>query len=138
MASFPQLNIFEQIINLPEFTVKNYRFIDGFGLVLILEKKEKKAICPHCGKKSDKLHQNYRYLVRDLPIMEHDVYLKVNRRQFKCSYCQKPFTEHFDSIKKTPKRTTRAAEPSSAVASSSLQYKALSCCIMLVLARFRA
>ena len=68
MASFPQLNIFEQIINLPEFTVKNYRFIDRFGLVLILEKKEKKAICPHCGKKSDKLHQNYRYLVRDLPI----------------------------------------------------------------------
>ena len=110
MASFPQLNIFEQIINLPEFTVKNYRFIDGFGLVLILEKKEKKAICPHCGKKSDKLHQNYRYLVRDLPIMEHDVYLKVNRRQFKCSYCKKPFTEHFGSIKKTRTYTERLAE----------------------------
>ena len=80
MASFPQLNIFEQIINLPEFKVKNYRFIEGFGLVLIVEKKEKKAGCPNCGKKSDKLHQNYRYLVRDLPIIEHDVYLRVNRR----------------------------------------------------------
>ncbi len=110
MASFPQLNIFEQIINLPEFTVKNYRFIDGFGLVLIIEKKEKKAICPHCGKKSDKLHQNYRYLVRDLPMMEHDVYLRVNRRQFKCSHCQKPFTEHFHSIKKTRTYTERLAE----------------------------
>ncbi len=100
MASFPQLNIFEQIINLPEFTVKNYRFIDGFGLVLILEKKEKKATCPHCENKSDKLHQNYRYLVRDLPMMEQDVYLRVNRRQFKCFHCQKPFTEHFDCLKK--------------------------------------
>ena len=110
MASFPQLNIFEQIINLPEFTIKNYRFIDGFGLVLILEKKEKKAICPHCGKKSDKLHQNYRYLVRDLPMMEHDVYLRVNRRQFKCSHCQKPFTEHFHSLKKTRTYTERLAE----------------------------
>ncbi len=110
MASFPQLNIFEQIINLPEFTVKNYRFIDGFGLVRILEKKEKKAICPHCGRKSDKLHQNYRYLVRDLPMMEPDVYLRVNRRQFKCSHCQKPFTEHFDSIRKTRTYTERLSE----------------------------
>lgn len=110
MASFPQLNIFEQIINLPEFKVKNYRFIEGFGLVLILEKKEKTACCPSCGKKSNKLHKNYRYLVRDLPIIEHDVYLKVNRRQFKCSHCQKPFTEHFDSIKKTRTYTERLAE----------------------------
>ncbi|MDJ0746480.1 MAG: transposase family protein [Xenococcaceae cyanobacterium MO_167.B27] len=110
MASFPQLNIFEQIIDLPEFKVKNYRFIKGFGLVLIVEKKEKKACCTSCGKKSDKLHQNYRYLVRDLPIMKHDVYLKVNRRQFKCSHCQKPFTEHFDSIKKTRTYTERLAE----------------------------
>ncbi len=110
MASFPQLNIFEQIINLPEFTVKNYRFIDGFGLVLILEKKEKKAICPQCGKKSNKLHQNHRYKGRDLPMMEQDVYLSVNRRQFKCSHCQNPFTEHFDSIKKTRTYTERLAE----------------------------
>ncbi len=110
MASFPQLSIFEQIINLPEFKVKNYRFIEGFGLVLIVEKKEKKASCPNCGKKSDKLHQNYRYLVRDLRIIEHDVYLRVNRRQFKCSRCQKPFTENFDSIKKTRTYTERLAE----------------------------
>lgn len=110
MASFPQLNIFEQIINLPEFKVKNYQFIEGLGLVLILEKKEKKASCTSCGKKSDKLHQNYRYLVRDLPMMEHHIYLKVNRRQFKCSHCQKPFTEHFDSIGKTRTYTKRLAE----------------------------
>ncbi len=110
MASFPQLNLFKQIINLPEFTVKNYRFIDGFGLVLILENKEKKATCPHCGKNSDKLHQNYRYKGRDLPLMEHDVYLRVNRRQFKCSPCQKPFTEHFDCLKKTRTYTERLAE----------------------------
>ncbi len=110
MASFPQLNIFEQIINLPEFKVKNYRFIEEFGLVLIVEKKEKTACCPFCGKKSDKLHKNYRYLVRDLPIIEHDVYLKVNRRQFKCYHCQKTFTEHFDSIKKTRTYTERLAK----------------------------
>ena len=110
MASFPQLKIFEPIINLPEFKVKNYRFIEGFGLVIIVEKKEKKASCTNCGKKSDKLPQNYRYKGRDLPMMEHDVYLRVNRRQFKCSPCQKPFTEHFDGLKKTRTYTERLAE----------------------------
>ena len=110
MASFAQLSIFDRIINLPELTVKDYQFIDGFGVVIIVEKKEKKATCPHCGKKSDRLHQNYRYLVRDLPLMEQDAYLRVNRRQFKCSRCQKPFTEHFDCIKKTRTYTERLAQ----------------------------
>ncbi len=53
MSSFAELNIFNQIIRLPELKVKDYKFIDGFGLVLTLEKTEKKATCPRCGKKSD-------------------------------------------------------------------------------------
>ena len=57
MASFPELNIFNQIIKLPELKVKDYQFIEGFGVVLTVEKVEKKSICPRCGKKSDRLHQ---------------------------------------------------------------------------------
>ena len=83
MASFAELNIFNQIIKLPELKVRDYQFIEGFGVVLTLEKIEKKAHCPRCGKKSDRLHQNHEYLVRDLPTSEHQVYLKVNRRQLK-------------------------------------------------------
>ncbi len=78
--------------------------------MLIVEKKEQKACCTNCGQKSDKLHQNHRYLVSDLPTMEHDVYLRVNRRQFKYSSCQKPFTEHFDCLKKTRTYTKRLAK----------------------------
>ena len=33
--------------------------------------------------------------------MEQDVYLRVNRRQFKCYRCQKPFCEEFNFVKKT-------------------------------------
>ena len=55
------LNIFNQIIKLPELKVKNYQFIEGFGVVLTVENIEKKARCPRCGKKSERLHQNHEY-----------------------------------------------------------------------------
>lgn len=54
MASFPELNIFNQIIQLPELKVKDYQFIEGLGVVLTVENIEKKARCPRCGKKSDR------------------------------------------------------------------------------------
>ncbi len=42
----------------------------------------------------DRLQQNHEYLVRDLPQSEHQVYLKVNRRQLKCELLRKkPFSE---------------------------------------------
>lgn len=110
MASFPELNIFNQIIKLAELKVKDYQFIEGFGLVLMVENIEKKARCPRCGKKSDRLHQNHEYLVRDLPQSEHQVYLKVNRRQLKCDRCKKPFSEEFDFVEKTRTYTKRLAE----------------------------
>ncbi len=62
------------------------------GTVLIvcrIESKNKKAICPRCGLESDKLHQNHRHLVKDLPISGQPVYLQVNRRQFKGDNCRK-------------------------------------------------
>ena len=56
MPSFAELNIFNQIIKLTEVKFKDYKFIDGFGLVLTLEKNDKKSACSRCGKKSDRLH----------------------------------------------------------------------------------
>ncbi len=55
MASFPELNIFARIIKLPELKVKDYQFIEGFGIVITVEKIEKKSCCPRCGKKSAQL-----------------------------------------------------------------------------------
>ena len=48
MASFPELNIFNQIIKLPELKVKDYQFIEGFGVVLTVENIEKKAKKEKC------------------------------------------------------------------------------------------
>lgn len=41
---------------------------------------------------------------------EHQVYLKINRRQFKCQNCKKPFTEDLNFIKRRRSYTKRFAE----------------------------
>ncbi|GAB4225375.1 MAG: hypothetical protein Kow0049_03160 [Stanieria sp.] len=44
MASFAELNIFNQIIKLPELKVKDYQFIEGLGVVLTVENIKKKLV----------------------------------------------------------------------------------------------
>ncbi|MEG4445404.1 transposase family protein [Microcoleus sp. AT9_B5] len=51
------------------------------------------AACPRCSQISHRLHQNKSHLVRDLPMADREVILKVNRRRFKCENCQKPFSK---------------------------------------------
>jgi transposase len=56
------------------------------------------AVCPRCSKTSHRLHQNKGRLVRDLPMGNREVILKVNRRRFKCETCQNPFSETLDFV----------------------------------------
>ena len=82
-----------QILNLDSVKVNSYRQHEGVGIILQVELLKKESTCPRCSKKSHRLHQNHRYLVKDLPLSGQAVYLEVNRRQFKCDSCKKPFSE---------------------------------------------
>jgi transposase len=48
--------------------------------------------------------------VRDLPWGEQQVYLQVNRRQFRCQHCKKVFSEEFELVKKKRNYTQRFQE----------------------------
>ncbi len=93
MPSNSQLNLMTNILQLEGFTVIDYQLIEGMGIVLSLEKVDKKATCIYCGSVTRKLHQNNELTVRDLPWGEEDVYLKINRRQMRCEKCQKKLTK---------------------------------------------
>ncbi|TRV20757.1 MAG: transposase family protein, partial [Microcystis flos-aquae Mf_WU_F_19750830_S460] len=82
--------ILDKFLNLQGTCIQGYRHLENVGIVCQIESKNQKATCPRCGLESDKLHQNHRHLVKDLPISGQPVYLQVNRRQFKCGNCQKP------------------------------------------------
>ncbi|MCI3281661.1 transposase family protein, partial [Synechococcus sp. PCC 6717] len=100
------------LLNLPGIEVEDYTDVAG-ELILIVEAKTTEAICPRCQQKSCHLHQNHWYLVRDLSISGRTVFLKIlkiNRRQFKCRTCGKPFSETLDFIGNRRKQTDRFAQ----------------------------
>lgn len=98
-----------KLLNLPGIEVENYTECAN-QLILEAEATSTHATCPRCGQISSNLHQNHWYFVRDLSISGKTVLLKLNRRQFKCFNCGKPFSEIFDFIDLRRKQTDRFAE----------------------------
>jgi transposase len=94
-----------ELLNLPGFEVENYTNC-GQELILEVEAVTTQAVCPRCQQVSCHIHQNHRYLARDLNISGKTVFLKVNRRQFKCVTCGKPFSETLDYIGHRRKQTS--------------------------------
>ncbi|MCC5614374.1 transposase family protein [Nostoc sp. CHAB 5836] len=101
--------ILTQLLNLPEVIVES-NLQEGQTLILSVSKKAKSAVCLQCGQKSEKLHQNQRYLVKDLPMGDKEVILNVNRRRFKCKKCRKTFSEELDFVGARKRFTHRYAE----------------------------
>ncbi len=110
MPSNSLLHFITNIIQFEGFKATNYHFITENELLIELENKERSSICPHCQKQTDKVHQSHRYRVRDIPISSYDVFLLVNRRQFRCKNCRKVFSEELSFVKKRRTYTSRLAE----------------------------
>lgn len=101
--------VLTELLNLQKIKVTSYRQHSGIGIILQVESLNSYSICHRCGTKSHRLHQNHRYLVKDLPLSGQPVYLEANRRQFKCEKCRKPFSEDLDFVKKRRNYTKRLA-----------------------------
>jgi transposase len=98
-----------EILNIKEVRVISQRQHEGIGIILQVEPIGKESVCHRCGTKSHRVHQNHRYIVKDLPWGEKPVFLEINRRQFKCEKCHKPFSEDLDFIRKRRNYTNRLA-----------------------------
>ncbi|MEG4500877.1 transposase family protein [Microcoleus sp. F10-C6] len=72
--------------------------------------KNKTVFCPRCGQKSCRIHQNKTHLVRNLPITNKQVIIKVNRQQFKYKSCQKPVSELLYLVENCKKFTQKYGE----------------------------
>lgn len=101
--------IMTQLLNLTEVVVES-SLQEGQTLFLSVSKKVKSSVCPDCGTKSKHLHQNQRYLVKDLPMGDKEVILNLNRRRFKCKKCRKTFSEKFNFVGARKTYTHRYAE----------------------------
>lgn len=100
----------EQILNLPGIKVLSCQEIEGLGLIIEIQAASKSCTCPKCGKPSHSIHQNHWRNIQDLPWGNQAVILRINRRQFRCKNCQKPFSEDLDFVKRQRGYTKRFAQ----------------------------
>jgi transposase len=110
MGSSKNTKILTEVLNLEGVRVISSEKYLGIGRLLQVESTEKVKKCPRCGKASRRVHQNHRYVVKDLPWGEETIFLEINRRQFKCERCKKPFSEELDFIRRRRKYTKRLAK----------------------------
>jgi transposase len=109
MTNRKDIKILTELLSLEDVKVISHRLHDGIGIILQTDSKKLDSICPNCGRKSHKLHQNHRHIVKDLPFGEKPVFLEINRRQFKCEKCRKPFSEDLNFVSKKRTYTKRLA-----------------------------
>ena len=93
MASKAQLKLLTDFLNIPDVKVPHFIQDTSLGIILSIASLKCGIACPHCGQISHKLHPNYSYLIKDLPMNGQNVYLQVNKRQMKCENCLKTFSE---------------------------------------------
>ena len=110
MASKKGIKLLTELIDLKEIKVISHRQYKNVGMILQVESIRDEAICPRCRTKSHRLHQNHKYIIKDLSLGEKQLFLEINRRQFKCNKCKKPFSEDLDFVDRRRTYTKRLAE----------------------------
>jgi transposase len=110
MNSKKEIKLLTELLNLSGVKVISHRQHQGIGIILQIESINKESICPRCGIKSQRLHQDHRYVVKDLSWGEQQVFFEINRRQFKCSKCQRPFSEEINFVSRRRTYTKRLAQ----------------------------
>ncbi len=109
MRTKNEIKFLTKLLNIEGIKVISHRQHEGIGIILQLEQIGKESSCPRCGTKSHKIHQNHRTSVKDVPWGENFVFLEINRRQFKCEKCGKPFSEELEFVRKRRSYTKRLA-----------------------------
>jgi transposase len=109
MSTKKELKLLTELLNLEGVKVSSHRQYEGIGIIIQVEAIEKGSVCGRCGSNSNKLHQNRWHIIKDLSWGEKTVFLEINRRQFKCEKCQKPFSEEMGFVKERRTYTKRLA-----------------------------
>src|ERR1043166_4831081 len=92
--SVPTLSFWTELLRLPEYEVVSCQVEADLHLYhLTVAPQQLLAVCPHCGKVSDTIHQTRtRDRIKDLPISNYSVELSVRVSQFECLRCGQCFT----------------------------------------------
>ena len=85
---------FEIDLNLPDVKIINIETTKAKDLVITVKSTQKSTICHNCGQKIIKIHgYGDAIMLRHLPILGQDVYIRLRPARFQCESCDnKPTT----------------------------------------------
>lgn len=98
---------FTNFLALPELEFTKESNQHKNSLRLHCRKTSKMEVCPKCATKSTTLYDKRSVSIKDQPIRDKAVYLKIEKRRFYCKSCKKPFTEPIQGIIKGRRSTVR-------------------------------
>src|SRR3954462_10144026 len=110
--SVPTLSFWTELLRLPDYEVLSCQQEADLQLYrLTVAPKHLLAVCPHCGKVSDTIHQTRtRERINDLPISNYSVELSVRVAQFTCPGCGQCFTPAIPFVAEGAHATERFLE----------------------------
>ena len=59
------IKILTELLDLKDVQVISHRLHTGIGMFFQTESKKTYSICPNCGTRSSKLHQNHGHIIKD-------------------------------------------------------------------------
>ena len=98
---------FTHSLQLPELKISNHYRANKNTLVFEATKVSDFEVCPKCATASKSIHDHVFVWIKDTPIRDKRIFLKIKKRRFHCKSCKKPFTEPVAGIKKGFRTTDR-------------------------------
>jgi transposase len=92
---------------LPELKVVGHSFTTRAFSYYHCEKISEMEVCPKCATPSQSIYDRRTVVIKDAPVRDKAVFLKIRKRRFWCKLCKKPFTESIQGITQGHKTTQR-------------------------------
>lgn len=91
-------------LSLPEVKINKFNHGPGGSWFMCEKKRSEFEVCPRCGTQCRSVYDHRMVIIKDEPLKEKVVTLKLRKRRYYCKTCKKPFTEYIQGI--WPKRRT--------------------------------
>jgi transposase len=92
---------------LPELRLTRKRREPWGGMILEAEKTSEMEVCPKCATPSRSVYDHRWVFLKDEPLQNKPVRLRIRKRRFRCPDCRRPFTEPVPGVRKGYRTTER-------------------------------
>lgn len=101
-----QNNLIIKILDLPDLIATDLIQTQD-SMIFIAESKQISIQCPHCGEWTDKIHDRRWQNIKDIPIRNKFVIIRLNKKRYRCSCGKRGISERYDSIDSYARKTYR-------------------------------